>query len=272
MSEAKANYGSPDHKNWDDSALKNDAFSTASIDQENAFASNAVRKLSNSDLSIVSVLTMLSSVGFGIHALGYLCRRHAQGTTKPRIGNAIEAAYSNRMFVNQKSEASQKESIDQLIVKNSHLKRDAINRYEHDINLLTDEVVAAVKCFRKSTEQQLFSELVTPDFTGFRKPEKMEKFNQDILQPMSNKESSMLQKKIVSLGGRFRQAELRLEKDFEQILEILKRDCSGLDISLPDIRALEPESKNPTAQLLAAAKKRGRYAAAEVALINTLMT
>ena len=100
----------------------------------------------------------------------------------------------------------------------------------------------------------------------------MEQFDKDVLQPMSNKESSLLQKKIVSLGGRFHQAEVRLEQDFDQILDILKRDCSGLDISLPDISAFEPEQKNPTAQLLEAAKKRGRHAAAEVELINTLMT
>ena len=127
MSEARAKDVSSDHKNWDASALNKDALPTASVDQENAFIRNTIRKSGNSDLNLANVLIMLSSVGFGIHALGYLCRRKAQGTTKPQLGCAIEAAYLNSTLVNQKSNVVQKESIEQLIVKNSHLKRDAIN-------------------------------------------------------------------------------------------------------------------------------------------------
>lgn len=147
-----------------------------------------------------------------------------------------------------------------LTIQVRDLKRDAIERYEHDINSLIRDVSQAIESSRNKTKQKFESRLSELDLTGFNKfalEEKIESFNQNKLQPIFNSEASSIQRKMAKLGDKFYRVENQLDADLESVLNKLRSSCGSLNVPAPDINLFRVQRKDRLAKMLEAAAKNG---------------
>lgn len=137
-----------------------------------------------------------------------------------------------RFFSDLFKKEMDKNEINNLLANLNSQKYEALNRYDHDIEMLLIDVARICKCHREQTKQRIFCELSNIDLTGFGREEKTKDFEKTKMRIFSE-EWETFQNELRGLGEKIYRSEKALDKEFECIINELSKNCGRLRAPQP---------------------------------------
>lgn len=131
-------------------------------------------------------------------------------------------------------EMNNKDEIKSLLADLNNQKYEALNRYDYDIEMLLVNTSRIYKLHRERTKQKISDELSNISLAGFGAEEKIKDFEK-VRTKIFSKEWELFQAELRSLGETIYRSEKSLEKEFENIINELSRNCGRLRAPEPNL-------------------------------------